>query len=229
MWGTVSHCSTATQYLFVGWKKCTYIHDPTYSNREDIDTLSNAPYLSGGFVPLETMAYTPRCTVLLFEKQWFGGWPGCMLGPECRSPRRETKGQGEEFSDEGEKLWDGGQRKSVPTPRFGISRGSCHGPVQHGAVSHTPLLSEVRSRGAEENLLQAEYRKELVGLHLIIRQWKHPPRHGERPMPFTVSWANMPVEARIVRYLRTIFNWTTDANVSRRKRLRRKRNNVGRK
>lgn len=50
-----------------------------------------------------------------------------------------------------------------------ISRGSFHGPVQHGAVSHTPLLFEVRSRGAEKNAaLQEEYHKELAGFHLII-------------------------------------------------------------
>lgn len=183
-------------------KNFTYIHDFTYSNKEDINTPSNSPYLSGGFVSPETMAHNPRCTVLHFEKQWFGGWPGCMLGPECRNPRLEcrnlrleTTGKREEFSDEGEKLWHGGQLKINPySQEFDISRGSSQGPVQHGAVSYTPLLFEVRACGAEKNsALQVEHHKELAGLHLIIWHWKHPPRHREHPMPFTVSWANMPI------------------------------------
>lgn len=181
------------------------------------------PQVMPHIYPVALFSQDALCPSL--EKQWFAGWPGCKLGPECRSPRLETTRKGAEFSDEGEKLWDGRQRKSIPTPRNLASPGGqftdqynmeqCHAP-------HSSLRSEPRE--LRETLL-----KELSGLHLITRQWEHPPRRREQPMPFTVSWANMPVKARIVRYLRTIFNWKADANVSQWKRLRRKRNNVGRK
>lgn len=231
MWGSVSHCSTATQYVFVEWgKNFTYIHDSTYSNREGIDTPSNAPYLSGGFVSPETMAHTPRCTVLLFEKQWFGGWPGCVLGPECRSPRLETIGKGEEFSDEGENLWDGGQRKSIPTPGIWhlqgvISRTS----TTWSSVTHsTPLWGQI--------LWSWEKRCTPGGVPQGAGWF--PPHHLTAKAPTQALRASnafyslmnrYACKARIVSYLRTIFNWKTDANTSQWKRLRRKRNNGSRK
>lgn len=64
----------------------------------------NAPYLSRDFVSPETMAYSPRCPVLLFEKQCFQGIPAWItLGPECESLRLETEGKGKNFADEGDR------------------------------------------------------------------------------------------------------------------------------
>lgn len=227
MWGSVSHWAQWYNTYLLDEKKFTYIHDSTYSNWENIDTPSNAPYLSGGFVSPETMAHNPRCTVLLFEKQWFEGWPGCMLGPECRSTRLEVIGK-EKFSDEGEKLWDGGQRKSTLTPRNLTSPG---GHSRTSITCDTPLLFEVRSCGAEENSArQVEYHKELAGWFPLHHLTVKAPTQALRAFnAFYDLMSKYACKARIVRYLRTNFNWKTDANTSQWESLRRKRNNRSRK